>query len=96
VVGAAGIAVMALGALSAAPALADEGWHGDRDHRGWHESRHRHYEYRGPHRYGPPPRVVYAPPPRVYYVPRPRVYYAPPPVYYDTPGISLVFPLHID
>ena len=64
---AAGFAVAALGALSAAPALADDGWHGDRDHDrgGWHEPRRPHHAYRAPRYYGPPPRVVYAPPPRV-------------------------------
>jgi hypothetical protein len=96
----AGAAALAVGVLSASPALADD-WHHGRGHG------HGHDGWRGPHAvyYGHPrPRVYYAPPPRVYYAPRPRVYYAPPPppvyyapppVYYAPPGISLVVPLHI-
>jgi len=95
--GLAGIAAVALGLLSAGPALADEGWHHgrDRDHDGWRGPHHAYYHPRPGYYYAPPPRVYYAPPPRVYYAPPPPVYYVPPPVYYAPPGISLVIPLHI-
>jgi len=93
--GLAGIAAVALGALSASPALADD-WHRDRDHDGWRGPHRVYYEHPRPRvYYAPPPRVYYAPPPRVYYAPPPPVYYVPPPVYYAPPGISLVIPLHI-
>jgi hypothetical protein len=93
-IAAAGVVVAALGALTAGPALADNGRHGRHDRGGWHKPHHPHHAYRGPRHYGPP-RVYYAPPPRVYYAPPPRVYYAPPPVYYGPPSLSFVIPLHI-
>jgi hypothetical protein len=93
--GLAGIAAIALGVLSAGPALADEGWHRghDRDRDDWRGPHRAHYGHPRGYYYAPPP-VYYVPRPRVYYAP-PPVYYAPPPVYYDPPGISLVIPLHI-
>jgi hypothetical protein len=90
-------AVMALGvfavmgAVAAAPALADgrgdqryehsrryeqQGWRGDERGREWRGARFdRHYVYARPGYYG-------------YAAPR---YYAPPPVYYPAPGFSLDF-----
>ena len=93
--GMAGLAVAALGALSTAPALANDGWGHRYDRGGWHKPYYHHHHYRGPRHYGPP-RARYAPPPRVYYAPPPQVYYAPPPVYNEPPSFSLVFPLNFD
>lgn len=94
--GLAGILAAAIGVLSAAPALADEGWHRGHDRDGWRGPHNAYYAHpRHGYYYGPPPRVYYAPPPRIYYAPPPPVYYVPPPVYYGVPGISVVIPLHI-
>jgi len=71
-----------IGGISVTPAFADD--HG-RD-RG-HQERRGHYRGHRPYGYGYPAPVyapVYAPPP---------VVYAPAP--YQSPGISLVFPIHI-
>lgn len=73
---------------AAAPAIADDGWHG-RDRREWHEHEWRQHEWRErawrehewrerhawEQRYPPP--VVTAPP---------YGYYPPPPAYYGGPG----------
>jgi hypothetical protein len=94
--GLAGVAAVALGLMSASPALADD-WHHGRGHGhdGWRGPHPVYYAHPRPRVYYAPPPVYYAPRPRVYYAPPPPVYYAPPPVYYAPPGISLVIPLHI-
>ncbi len=52
----------------------------------------RHYvRGRRPHRHAPPIVVYQPPPPPVVYAPPPVVYAPPPP----SPGISLIFPIHI-
>ena len=67
-------------ALLAAPAFADNGWHGG--HERWAPAPHYCYHpYRG--HYYVAPRVVYAPAPRVAYAP--PVVYAPAPVYRPAP-----------
>ena len=82
--------------LAMTPAIADgHGHHYGWGH-GWHGERYGHYGewhgYRPPYDYWRPPQphpVIYAPPP---------VIYAPPPVYYPplpSPGINLIFPIHI-
>jgi hypothetical protein len=101
-----GLALMAVGGISAAQA---DDWHGN----GWgpggpghgkHWNKHGRGWNDGPtvvvrngYYYAPPPRVYYAPPPPVYYEAPPRVYYAPPPPVYvvpqPQPAISLQFRL---
>ena len=75
--------------ISIVPALSQdhERGHEDRDRHERHESydRHSHRRYGHP---APPP-VVYAPP--MVYAPPPVIYAPPPP----SPGISLIFPIHI-
>jgi hypothetical protein len=71
-----------IGGISVAPAFARDNDRGHAQHeRGRHEPRG---HYRGHEPYGYYPAPVYAPPP---------VVYAPAP--YQSPGISLVFPIHI-
>jgi len=76
--------VFMIGGISIAPAFGRDNsrGHGQQE-RGRHEARPRGY-YRGYQPYGYYPAPVYAPPP---------VVYAPTP--YQSPGISLVFPIHI-
>jgi hypothetical protein len=74
--------VSMIGGIAITPAFADN---------------HKRDGYRGEYRYEHGRRVYYGPP-RHYYYPAPV--YAPPPVIYapapyQSPGISLVFPIHI-
>ena len=88
--------VVAVGAVSVTPALADdedEGYH--RGYGEWHHYYHHHrYYYPGYvyEPYAPPPVVVYPPAPPVVYAPPPPVYYAPAPVYVP-PSINVIVPL---
>jgi hypothetical protein len=82
--------VVAIGALAATPAHADNGRHHGWDKGGWDRHHDHHY---APHYYGP--RVVYEPP-RYYYAPPPRIVYAPPPVIYEAPpSFNIVVPLNL-
>ncbi len=82
IAGALAFGIAAAGLLSAAPAKADDHWHG----RGGHWDHHWDHHYRGPV-YAPRPVVRYYPAPGYVYVPPPP----PPPVdYYGPPaGVSL-------
>ena len=73
---------LAIGSISAGPALAAEHKKGERHEREWRWPRN----YR-PYGYG----YGYAPPPVVYSPPPPVVYAPPPP----PPGITFVFPIRI-
>ena len=68
-----------IGGISVTPAFANNN---NRGHAQQERGRHDHYRGHQPRGYYPPP--VYGPPP---------VVYAPEP--YQSPGISLVFPIHI-
>ena len=70
---AAAVVAVGLGTVAATPALAHDGWHGDRhewrghewrEHEGWRYHPYA-YGYVAPRYYAPPPAVVYAPPPPV-------------------------------
>ena len=75
---------LAIGSISAGPALAEEHKKGERREREWRWPRnYQPYGYGYAYGYAPPP-VVYAPPPPVVYAP------PPPP-----PGITFVFPIRI-
>lgn len=100
VIGKAAFALVLVGAMGAAPAMAQE-WHGDRGDRGYHDGwraheeharwEREHYEHRGywDHGWGYRPRVYYAPPPPVYYAPAPAYY---PGAYYNGPSVSVEIP----
>ena len=73
---AAAVVAIALGTVAATPALAHEGWNGERHEHEWRERGwrdhdhdwwwryHRPYAYVAPgYYYAPPPPAVYAPPP---------------------------------
>jgi len=83
--GALALGVAATGLLTAAPAKADDHWHG---HGHWgHWDHHPHgpvFVPAPPVRYYAVPRYLYAPPPPAIYVPPP-----PPPYYYAPSGVSL-------
>ncbi len=83
--------VLGIGALSVGAAFADD--HRERERGRRERAEHRRYYHRRyatqPYVVSPPP-VVYAAPPTVYSPP--PVVYAPPP---PSPGISIVFPIHI-
>jgi hypothetical protein len=87
------LAALAGTAAIAAPAFADNGWHGERHER--FDRGHERFErfHYAPWRVvvAPAPRVIYAPAP-YYYTPAP-VYYRPAPVYPVTPGVSISFRL---
>ena len=97
------LAVLAGTAAIAAPAFADNGWHGERNQRfdhGRFDRGHERFERSRfarpvvvvPRRVVVPPRVVYAPVP-YYYTPAPVYYHPAPPVVYSEPGISIGFRL---
>jgi hypothetical protein len=83
---AAGVALAALGGVTAAQARGDVAWSVGIGVPGVAVGATNGYYAPAPVYYAPPPPVYYAPPRPVYYAPRPVYYAPPPPVVYGPPA----------
>lgn len=90
---AAGVALAALGGVTAAQARGDVAWSVGIGVPGVTVgAANGYYAPPAPVYYAPPPPVVYAPPRPVYYAPRPVYYAPPPPVVYGPPAYGYYRP----